>query len=512
MSSELKKEVIKTGKMLKEVSSEQRIDMDITLPDYCADIKKILRCSIIPGLHSVSLSGERASAKGTGMVRVIYLAEGEKTDAFEKTVELSSAVQLKETSPDAVVTAHCAVDFVNCRAVSQRKISISSSVSTIFSLYGCCEDFFAVDDKSDGVQTKKEKLVCENHLGFSEKTFDLGETVSLAGEHPPVGKIISCTSRVVNPSHKLSGGKLLVKGDAVTDICYIPEKSENGIHTLSHTMPISQIIDLRDVPDTASCTLNLKVCQSLCTIKADSSGSNRLVDVALRVSALVHAFEKKECEVITDCYCTGWETEQSFEYADILCPVREISETNQAKGELQLSSGVREVCFVRCLDISKNVKYTEDKVQLDCSALVLVMYVDDKGVPCIAEKNLDFDFSYSVVKKCTQPFGSFTVDAFKINAAVSTGDKLEVTIDCLISGRVYCKCQSKLLKSLKLLKDKPKKGDSAALTIYFAEKNESLWDIAKSHNTTVELIMGENGINTEAVKEKVMLLIPCADL
>jgi len=509
MSSELKKDGIKTGKKLKEVSHEQRIDMDITLPDYCADIKKILRCTLMPGVHTVSLSGERASAKGTGTVRVIYLAEGDKTDAFEKNVDLSSSVQLKELSPEAVVTACCAVDFVNCRAVSQRKISISASVSTIFSLFGWDEDFYALSDGKGSIQVKKEKLMFENHLGFFEKIFDLAETVSLAGEHPPVGKIISCSCRILNPSHKLSSGKLLVKGDAVTDICYIPEKSENTFHTLSHSMPISQIIDLRDVPDAADCNVRLRTCQLLCSVKADSSGSNRLVDVNLRVSAFVHATEKKECEVITDCYCTQFETKESFDLPGFLCPVREISEARQAKGEAELSSPVREICFAKCLEISKNVRYTEDKVQFDCSALVLIMYIDDKGVPCLAEKNLDFDFSYSIVKKCTEPFGSFDVEPVSFSGAVSAVDKVELMLDYFVSGKAYCSCERKILKELSVFEDKPKKSDDAALTLYFTDKGESLWDIARSHNTTVSLIMEENGLKSDSVKENVMLMIPC---
>lgn len=509
MSSELKKEVIKTGKKLKETSCEQRIDMDITLPDYCADIKKILRCNLMPGVHTVSLSGERVSAKGTGTVRVIYLAEGDKLDSFEKSVDLSASVQIKELSPESIVTATAVADFVNCRAVSQRKIGISAGVSTIFSLYGAGEDFFALAEEEGSIQAKKEKLMCEKHLGFFEKIFDLSETVSLAGGHPPVGKIISCSCRVANPSHKLSSGKLLIKGEAVTEICYVPEKSENTFHILSHSMPISQIIDLRDVEDGANCAVRLKVCQQLCTVKADSSGSNRLVEVALRVSAFVHAYEKKECEVITDCYCTDFETEQSFEVPDFLCPVREISEQGQAKAEVELSSPVKEICFAKCLETAENIKYTEDNVKLECSALVLIMYIDDNGVPCLAEKNLDFDLSYSIVKKCSEPFGSFEIEPIGLSCAVSAGSKTELTFDYLVSGRVYCSCEKKILKKLTVLEDKPKKSGDAALTLYFTDKDENLWDIARSHNTTVGLIMEENGLKTESLKEKVMLLIPC---
>lgn len=509
MSLEMKKECVKTGDKLKEASFEQRIDMDIALPDYCADIKKILRCTLVPGIHTVSQSGERASARGTGTVRIIYLTEGDKADVFEKSWDLSSSVQFSELSPEAIVRATAVVDFVNCRAVSQRKISVSASVSTIFTLYGAREEFFVIGDEKNSIQVKKEKLVCEVHHGFFEKTFDLSETVALSSEHPPVGKIVSCNSRIVNESHKLSSGKLLVKGDAVTDILYIPEKAENALHTYSHTMPVSQIIDLKNVPDGALCSLEIKTCQLLCSLKADSSGSNRLIDIALRVSAFVNAYEKKECEVITDCYCTDYETQESFELSGMRCPVRAISEARQTKVEAELSAPVKEVGFASCTEITKNIRYTEDKVQLDCSAVIFMLCTDENGIPCCNEKNIDFDFSYSVVKKCNDPSGSFSLEPVNVSVAVSSDGKAEITLDYNVTGKVYGSFGKKILKSMSVLEDKPRSDGKSALTVYFAEAGEKLWDIARGHNTTVELVRQENGIDAEELGEKMMLLIPC---
>ena len=509
MSLELKKEYIKTGRRLKETSCEQKLDMEISLPDYCADIKKILRCTVTPGIHTVSLSGERASSKGTGTVRIIYLAEGDKIDVYEKSCELSSAVVLKDISPDMTVTAEAVADFVNCRALSQRKINVNSGISTIYSCYGAVEQQYAVADEKSTVQTKKEKISCENSLGFFEKTFDLGETAALNSEHPAVGKIISCSCRVVNESHKLSQGKLLVKGDAVTDICYLTENGKNELHRFSHSMPVSQIVDLRQIPDSAICRIRLRVCQQLCSVKADSSGSNRLVDISLRVSAFVEAYEKAEREVITDCYCTQHETEEVFDVPQLICPVREINEARQIKGEIELSSSAREICFIRCTEISKSIRCDEDEVRFDCSALVFIMYIDENGVPCCQEKNLDFDFSYALVKKCAAPFACFTVEGAGISASRPTGDKVEITLDFNVSGNVYGNYEGRILKSLTVCEDKPKQNNSAALTVYFAEKGEELWNIAREHNSTAELIMKENSLKSRVISEKLMLMIPC---
>lgn len=45
-------------------SVRQNIDMGLNLPDYCTDIKRILKCCVEPGISNVSLKGEKLSATG----------------------------------------------------------------------------------------------------------------------------------------------------------------------------------------------------------------------------------------------------------------------------------------------------------------------------------------------------------------------------------------------------------------------------------------------------------------
>lgn len=508
MSPEMKKESVKTGKKLCEAAYEERLQQDIALPDYCADIKKILRCSVIPGIHTVSLSGEKATAKGTGIIRVLYLAEGDKADAFEKSFDLTSGVSLKDVPADGAVTARATVDFVNCRATSQRKLSISAGVTTVFSCFGGVGEEYAVRGELE-VETKTESLTAENYLGCFEKTFDMNETVVLNTEHKPIGKIACCTYRCEPGQSKLSSGKLLVRGELVTEVCYICDGGDGGIDTLTHKMPVSQIIDVRDMPDSAACKVQLKVNQLLCTVKADSSGSNRMLEISARVSAFAEATEKKEIEVITDCYCRDYETEESFETPALRCHLREIVEGCQARGEVELPTAAKEICFAKCLDVTQNVKFSADGARGDCSALVMLVYKDESGIPCCCEKNIDFDFSYSIAKKCDDAYGSFVIEPMSVSAALNGSGRAEIVLDYNISGKIFCSFDKRVLKALTVCKDKPKKEKGAALTLYFAQSGERLWDIAREHNTTVDIIMQENGLNRDFVEENSMLMISC---
>ncbi len=64
------------------------------------------------------------------------------------------------------------------------------------------------------------------------------------------------------------------------------------------------------------------------------------------------------------------------------------------------------------------------------------------------------------------------------------------------------------VSDVQLLEDSPVSRDNCALTLYFAEPGENLWQIAKSHNTQLGLLLAENGLTALTTDRPQMLLIP----
>ena len=61
---------------------------------------------------------------------------------------------------------------------------------------------------------------------------------------------------------------------------------------------------------------------------------------------------------------------------------------------------------------------------------------------------------------------------------------------------------------LKKVLGEKKNADDAALTLYFCNKGEDLWDIAKKYNTTKEAVCLENSISGDVTEKDDMILIP----
>ena len=87
-------------------------------------------------------------------------------------------------------------------------------------------------------------------------------------------------------------------------------------------------------------------------------------------------------------------------------------------------------------------------------------------------------------------------------------DKLDVRVELDIHALVFTRVTEQIVTDLRLNEENRKTKKTAALTIYFSQAGESVWDIARRYNTTAEAIMTENGLEGDVVSEKCKLLIP----
>ena len=71
------------------------------------------------------------------------------------------------------------------------------------------------------------------------------------------------------------------------------------------------------------------------------------------------------------------------------------------------------------------------------------------------------------------------------------------------------KVRESVVTTISVDEEKPKERDKdIALTIYYADEGEQVWEIAKRYNTSVEQVMSENDLAGDVVEKRGMLLIP----
>ena len=504
----LKKETVAYCGCVFEKSIKQTLDLGWNLPDYCTDIRRILQCTVTPCIGGVSVSGARLSAAGEVQVRLVYLNERGALDCFYETAELSAAVEAGSACDDAQVLALAAVDYVNARAASPRRFTLSGAVSVLFRAFRRKTQTLLCGIENCGGQTKCADVPCLSLLSCAEKTFDLSETVELPEGAKPVEKLLRATGTLRLDSQKAVSGKLLLRGELAVTLLYLTDGDGQQLLHYEHRMPISQIIEVPDVTEDALCetTLHLQCLRVL--TRADSAGALRLFDVTSQISAFIKAFEKKTQPVVTDCYATRLALCAKTQEVPFCDHLQTLDRTLQVQtvpelGDLQVKAAAD--VWAECGRCS--VQNGVGGFAVTGEATVhLLLELEDGGF-AYAERSVTISEPLSLSADEADVTGTLSTAVCAATAQVRADGTVLVTLDCRVQGELYA-VKTRTVCVDAFADENADARRRSALTLYFAQPGETLWDIAKHYRTSVDAIQIENGLDDDTVIAARMLMVP----
>ena len=207
------KQTVYTNETILEQTIEQPIDTDFTLPDYCPEIVKILKCRVVPKLNSKAISGGSLNIDGIAFVTLVYRDENDKICCFEHEVNFQKNIPIENNSNEI-----CSVDiflnneYMNCRAITSRKMDIHGVVSIKVKISGNKGNEIVADIDMEDIQLKRENLPATNPLGVAEKIVVLEEELELNIGNNSIKSILRSDSRAIVEDCKLVSNKAVIKG------------------------------------------------------------------------------------------------------------------------------------------------------------------------------------------------------------------------------------------------------------------------------------------------------------
>lgn len=493
-----------------ETTAEQSLEAEINLPDYCPEIRRILKCSVTANIMSVQNNSGRITADVNALIRLIYVGENGNIASYEQTSPLQKYVESPSVTSECAVEVRVNTDFVNSRAVNQRRVDVRAMLTFIFKVSKKREETLLCFADGSGIQTVSTDCDFTSLCALSSRSFGMSEVIELGDDKAAVSQILNISAFAVSDEIKLISNKALIKGECGVKIFYIAEGGA-AVECVDHSMPISQIVELDGVNETSIPCLGMTVSSCEAVPKADSSGEMRLIDLNVRVTTHAMAFETVPVTFIDDAYSTEYEISASGKSMETLTFNSDFNSVFTNKVVLE-SIGVSVECIVGiwCSEMRKSFSCKDGKCIISGTYNVTILYKDAEMQTGMIQKPVDFDFSVKLDEpaerlKC---FGS--VDILGCSCAVTGESRLEIKTEMKASGIALTSGIKKYISEISINDSEKINNESCALTIYFCESGEKIWDIAKHYGTTVDAIRCENEISGERVEKSGMLLIPVA--
>ena len=506
----LNHEALAASEVIYDGCQEQPVDLDISLPDYCPDIQRILKCQVYPRITSRNITGDRLELEGNYSVKILYLDSGGLTvHCYENSQSFSAVIALKQSADNAQIFAFTRVEYINCRATSPRRLDIHGSFSACAKVTGQGESEVISNIDGEDVEEQKSTLTLNKVVGFAQQQFTVEEVLELGQGKPPADNIIRSDAFAVLQDYTVVANKLMVKGEICIKFVYSSNDNEAAPEVMEYAVPFNEMLDCDGITENCIFNIQLNVVGMEAQIKNDYSGDQTYFDVQVKVFASAAAYQNSDITMVTDAYSKQFELNISSKQKNIDNVIEFISDTDIHKGSLALD----DIPVSKIIDIwnemsTVSADYSNAQINYKGKFNVCILALNTEGKPVYFERLIDFDYARPYQAKDDNIKCSATMYVAGISYRI-TGSGIDLKAELRLSAGVYSQYSLKVITDVSADETKPRAQDkSAALSIYYADAGESLWNIAREYCTSVNAIKLENDLTGEFVENRGMLLIP----
>lgn len=506
MELTLSKQPVSVMETLYDGTVEQPLECDVLLPDHCPDIQKILRCEVTLSLLSWNIQGERATLDGMAAAHLYYVDEQGCLRHAEYKIPYSKTLELRAEPVKPVVDITQTVDYFNCRAVSPRRLDMRGAASINCRITGQTEEQVVCGAEGMGVQLRRESVETVRLLPCAPHRTELHEDAELGFGKPAIGEVLrlSATARVGD--YKVITGKIVLKGEVSVRMLYRCEDDDALLETMEYTLPVSQVVDIEGLEEECDCTVWYEVCDVAVQPKRNDAGENTQLTLDVTLNAMARAAKRATVEAACDCYSTEYECRQEQKQVPFLEYLGPVSELCTVKETLDIDS-VKAVVDVWCAAGGVTARVEADAVTVTGKLLICLLARNNGDELFYHEQQKEFSKKIPLPKACENVM--FTPKLVVENASFAmNGAQPETRCNVTIFGEMYGRRTKQLLCGVETDASRKKERRDNMLYLYFADGKESLWDVAKRYNTSVEAIQKGNALENVVAGEKTMLLIP----
>jgi len=482
-----------------EGTAEQPVDVEFTLPDYCPDVGRVLKCRATPIILTREIGDNGITVGGTARLEVLYAdGHGGQVRCCTHDLPFTTTVAAAGLPDDARACVEAKVDYINCRAVSQRRIDIHGAFTVRAS--AVCRRQFTVTSSAEGAGVLTRKQICDisTAIGHTQTAFTISESFDLPESKPAVAAVVRSCADVAAVDCKPIANKLIVKGSADLTVVYC--SNEGSLEHMSYSIPFSQFFDLIGADDESVCDAELSVSCVELSLRTDSDGEYRRFTADIKCFADIRAYRDDTVTVISDAYSTQCELKLERKLLTLDRYISASTQKVRTEGRLSFPGGISEVLDAWCEPMPISGGKTAGSV------LLCAIIRNEEGGCEYGETTCSFECPAG--ESGEDIYSQSQVSACGCDYSLNGRSGLELCGELRVRTADFRRMQIPCVAGLEPDDSRPKNDcDAPAVVMYFASEGEELWDIAREHNASADGIAQDNGLTDGRLTENKLLLI-----
>ncbi len=512
MSSEgLLKEIF-SGTLMSENS------FDFIIPDYTDDVEKILLCTALPKIEGTFVDGSSLEIEGNITFRLLLCTEGSTLAGLTYTEPFDIKKNIGGLDENCIINLHPVTNYVTARLLNPRKVNIRCQIDTearVFCTVLTTPSIIGTESIEDDMNLKRKYSTVRTAecSVLKEKNIPAALDIELDASYPQAEEIILCSVKLCPAELRANGDQLDTKTDVLFSCIY---RSDDGrYYTAEKKLGLEKSIPSAgcgqyswDGAMTAG-AISAK-------IAANGYGEMKVIEIDFPYDIEASGLRNKDIQTVCDMYSTDYE-----------CDTEE-NEITSAVFNRNYSSSVSVNCSAKREDISADAVSTvfagdvtvksassaydpEKKKLVTEGELNVRLICTEESEDTVKYAPVSFEYPFRCETDCRDDLSSAELSlSLDIGDVRYRADSQSLYCDLELSVGILAleHIDTKYLKTARLCKDRPVSHVMSPITLSYPSGKETLWDIAKYYKTTKDGIIASNGLQSEDISGKKVLLIP----
>ena len=435
------------------------VDTEYTLPDYCADIQKILKCIVTPEVTSVSAAGDSLTIDGCASMHVLYLdAKGGCVRGFDTKKEFTCLVRLRAQAENVTAEAEPFVQHMTCRAMNARRVDLHITLGLSVRAYAVRQLEIADCISDDRVETKCEEYDVTRAVGCVMHAFVLEQNAELPNGKSPIETVLLCSGRY-------------------QIVTVQPQEGGAG----------------------EDCTIQISVLGGECTVqpREDSVGEYTVLNLYLKPTFCVQF--TKSCTVRTVCDAYSIKGTWAAKYKNLSlerCEVLPPRSVRVKENVLVPENDLEQVLDIWCEGLTLTAFTEKENAAVRGKFTVCLLYRTKEKQIAYTERMLDFtDVHTAEIVGRRSVRGEIT----SVQYVITDSSTVECTAELRMEEQVRVVYAARSLESAEL--DETTEPEPCCAAVYYASSGEKVWDIAKRYHARVSAIRTHNDCMEDVLSE-----------
>ena len=506
---ELLKKKIHMNRLKCRGVSQISLEEDFNVPDSKPDVGTIVESSGEVRMEALKVSTGQVTVKGVLSIHVLYIAETKERGVshMETTVPFEETIRREGAESGDGVRLKWNVEDLNVSVINSRKLSGKA----VLTLAACIEEntevMAATGIPSAGKISMKMKQAQILQMKSQKRDIlRVKKEILLPSNKPNIQEVLWSDIQLRGVQVKLLDGKIEARGEMQIFFLYEPEGENSAAQWIETTQPFQEQLECSESLQKLLSDVEVSMGKYSLEVRNDTDGEGRMVQADAVLDLDIKLYEEENVQILEDVHTPGRQlipvVQEEVCESLLMKNVASCKAVNHVKME-NSQPKMLQICHSRGDVKVDEVIVTAEGLRAEGAVSVSILYITADDAKPFAVIHGIVPFQQKIEAEGMDGSCKYSLhgDLEQLTVSMMDSEEIEMKVNVSLSAFVVQEYPIACIQEIEEKElDWKRIQDLPSMTGYVVQPGDTLWQIAKKYDTTMENIQEMSGLETSEIK------------